>query len=162
MISNRMQDAFNEQINKELYSAYLYLAMAAWAEAHNLPGAAHWMKLQFKEEQEHALKMFDFALDRGGQVVLQAIEQPAAEFASLLDVFEKTLEHEQKVTGMIHNLYALALKEADYPSQILLQWFISEQVEEEKNASYIVETLKSTGDKGQALVMMDRELAKRS
>lgn len=161
MLSKKMQDAINEQINKELYSAYLYLSMGAWAEAQNLPGFAHWMRVQFKEETAHAQKFFDYVVDRGGRVTLKAIDAPEAEFKSPLAMFEKVLAHEQLVTGLIHNLYALAVKESDYPSQVLLQWYINEQVEEEKHATYIVGTLKAIGEKGQALVMMDRELAKR-
>jgi len=161
MLSKKMQDAINEQINKELYSAYLYLSMGAWAEAQNLPGFAHWMRVQFKEETAHAQKFFDYVVDRGGRVTLKAIDSPEAEFKSPLAMFEKVLAHEQLVTGLIHNLYALAVKESDYPSQVLLQWYINEQVEEEKHATYIVGTLKAIGEKGQALVMMDRELAKR-
>jgi ferritin len=161
MLGKKMQDAINEQINKELYSAYLYLSMGAWAEAQNLPGFAHWMHEQFEEETAHAQKFFDYIVDRGGRVTLKAIEAPEAEFKSPLAMFEKVLAHEQLVTSLIHNLYARAVKENDYPSQVLLQWYINEQVEEEKHATYIVDTLKAVGEKGQALVMMDRELAKR-
>jgi len=161
MLGKKMQDAYNEQINKELYSAYLYLSMSAWAETQNLPGFAHWMHEQFEEETEHALKFFEHVVDRGGRVVLKAIDAPEVEWKSPLAMFEQVLEHEKYVTSLIHGLYALAVKENDYPSQVLLQWYISEQVEEEKHASYIVDTLKTVGEKGQALVMMDRELAKR-
>lgn len=161
MLSKTLQDAMNEQIKNELYSAYIYLSMSAYCEAENLPGFAHWMRLQAQEEVGHAMKFYDFIYDRGGRVALKAIDQPPIEFGSPLDVFEKTLEHEQKVTGMIHNLYALAVQEKDYPSQVFLQWFIDEQVEEEKNASQIVETLKMIGDQGPALIMLDRELAQR-
>jgi ferritin len=161
MLSKKMQDAMNEQINKELYSAYLYLSMGAWAEAQSLPGFAHWMHEQFEEETAHALKFFDYIVDRGGRVTLKAIDAPEVEFKSPRAMFEKVLAHEQFVTSLIHKLYALAVKENDYPSQVLLQWYISEQVEEEKHAAYIVDTLKAIGEKGQALVMMDRELAKR-
>lgn len=161
MLSKKMQNAINEQINKELYSAYLYLSMAAWAETQNLPGFAHWMREQFEEETEHALKFFDHVVSRGGQVTLKAIDAPQVEWKSPLAMFEQVLEHEQFVTSLIHNLYALAVKEKDYPSQVLLHWFISEQVEEEEHATYIVDALKAIGEKGQALVMMDRELAKR-
>jgi ferritin len=161
MLSKKMQDAINEQINKELYSAYLYLSMGAWAEAQNLPGFAHWMHEQFEEETAHALKFFDYIVDRGGRVTLKAIDAPELEWKSPLAMFEQVLKHEQFVTSLIHNLYALAVKENDYPSQVLLQWYIGEQVEEEKHATYIVDTLKTVGEKGQALVMMDRELAKR-
>ncbi len=161
MLGKKMQDAFNEQINKELYSAYLYLSMGAWAETQNLPGFAHWMHEQFEEETAHALKFFDYIVDRGGRVTLKAIDAPQLEWKSPLAMFEQVLEHEQYVTSLIHNLYALAVKENDYPSQVLLQWYIGEQVEEEKHATEIVDTLKMVGEKGQALVMLDRELAKR-
>jgi ferritin len=161
MLSKKMQDAINEQINKELYSAYLYLSMGAWAEAQNLPGFAHWMHEQFEEETAHALRFFDHIVDRGGRVTLKAIDAPELEWKSPLAMFEQVLKHEQFVTSLIHNLYALAAKENDYPSQVLLQWYIGEQVEEEKHATYIVDTLKTVGEKGHALVMMDRELAKR-
>ena len=162
MLSKAMQNAINEQIKNELYSAYLYLSMAAYSEAANLPGFAHWMRVQSREEVEHAMKFFDFVNERGGRVVLQAIDQPPVEFESPLDVFEKTLEHERKVTAMIHRLYELALKENDYPAQVMLHWFIEEQVEEEDGATRILETLKRIGEEGQALVMLDRELGGRA
>jgi len=161
MLSQAMQDAINEQIKNELYSAYLYLSMAAYSEAANLPGFAHWMRLQAKEEVEHALKFFDYVNERSGRVLLGAIGQPPAEFESPTRVFEQTLEHERKVTGMIHKLYELALKEKDYPTQVMLQWFIDEQVEEEANATQILELLKRTGETGHALAMLDRQLAAR-
>jgi ferritin len=161
MFSKTVQDALNEQIKNELYSAYLYLSMSAHFEAANLPGFAKWMRIQAGEEQTHAMKFFDFINDRGGRVTLQAILQPPTEFTTPLAVFEQVLEHEGKVTAMIHNLYALALKENDYPTQVMLQWFINEQVEEEKNASHIVETLKLAGDKGGSLLMLDHRLGKR-
>jgi ferritin len=161
MLSKTIQDAMNEQIKNELYSAYLYLSMSAYCEAANLPGFAHWMRVQAQEEETHAMKFYDFIYERGGRVVLQAIDQPPVEFQSPLHVFEQTLEHEQKVTAMIHDLYALAVQEKDYASQAFLQWFVTEQVEEEGNATQIVETLKMIGDKGQALIMLDRELGKR-
>jgi len=161
MLGKKVQDAINEQIRNELYSGYLYLSMSAYFEANNLPGFAHWMRVQAEEEQEHALKFFDFVHDRGGRVTLKAIEQPPAEWDSPLAVFEHTLEHEQKVTSLIHQLYALALTEKDYATQVTLQWFVDEQVEEEKSATEIVETLKLAGAKGQALVMMDRALGQR-
>ena len=161
MLSKDMQGAINEQIKNELYSAYLYLAMASYCEANSLPGFAHWLRAQSQEEVEHAMKFFDFVNERGGRVVLQAIEQPPVEFESPAAIFEATLEHERKVTAMIHRLFELALEEKDYPAQVLLHWFIDEQVEEESNAGQILDTLKMIGDKGQALVMLDRELAKR-
>lgn len=161
MLSREMQDAINEQINKELYSAYMYLSMAAYCEDANLPGSARWMRAQANEEMEHAMKFFDYVNERGGRVILKAIDQPSVEFQGLLDVFERTLEHEQYVTSLIHNLYTLALEEKDYASQSFLQWFIDEQVEEEASATEIVETLKMIGDKGHALVMLDRQLGSR-
>jgi len=161
MLSTKLQDAMNEQINKELYSAYLYLGMSAYFEANNLPGMAKWMRTQFGEEQEHALKFFDFIVDRGGRVELKAIDQPETEFKSPLAVWEATLEHERKVTGLIHSLYEVALAEKDYAAQVMLHWFIDEQVEEEKNVTGIVDTLKMIGEKGQALVMLDRQLGER-
>jgi ferritin len=161
MLSKVVEDAINEQIKNELYSAYLYLAMSAHFEVANLPGSAHWMRLQSQEEVEHAMKFFDYVNERGGRVVLQAINQPPAEFKSPLDIFQQALEHEQKVTGMINNLYALAVKENDYPTQVMLQWFIEEQVEEEKSAGDVVEQLKMIGDHIPSLLMLDRQLGAR-
>ena len=161
MLSKKLQDAMNEQIKNELYSAYLYLSMSAYCEEANLPGFAHWMRLQAQEEEAHAMKFYGFIYERGGRVVLQAIDQPPVEFQSPRAVFEQTLEHEQKVTAMIHDLYALAVQEKDYASQIFLQWFVTEQVEEEASATQILETLKMIGDKGHALIMLDRQLGSR-
>jgi ferritin len=161
MLSKKMQDAINEQIKNELYSGYLYLAMAAYAEDQNLPGFAHWMKAQCQEEVEHAMKFFNYIAERGGRVELRAIDQPPVEFASPTALFEETLAHEKKVTALIDQLYELALEEKDYPSQVLLQWYIEEQVEEESTAEGILETLKMAGEAGHALVMMDRALAHR-
>ena len=156
-----MHDAMNEQIKNEFYSAYLYLSMSAYFETINLPGFAHWMQIQVQEEVGHAMKLYNFINERGGRVVLQAIDQPPAEFDSPLDVFERTLEHEEKVTGMIHQLYALSIQEQDYPSQIFLQWFVTEQVEEEDSVTKIMATLKLIGDDRHALLMLDRELGSR-
>lgn len=156
-----MHDAMNEQIKNEFYSAYLYLSMSAYFETINLPGFAHWMQIQVQEEVGHAMKLYNFINERGGRVVLQAIDQPPAEFDSPLNVFERTLEHEEKVTGMIHQLYALSIQEQDYPSQIFLQWFVTEQVEEEDSVTKIMATLKLIGDDRHALLMLDRELGSR-
>lgn len=161
MMSEKLLDAMNVQINKELYSGYLYLSMAAYADAMNLPGFAHWMKLQALEEQEHAMKFYDFINSRGGRVVLEAIEQPEVEFESVLQLFEKTLEHEQYVTSLIDKLYAMAVEENDYASQVFLNWFVAEQVEEEETAAGILETLRMVGEKGHALFMLDRQLGSR-
>jgi ferritin len=157
-----MQDTMNEQIKNELYSAYLYLSMSAYCESINMPGFAHWMRLQAEEETEHAMKFYAFMHERGNRVLLQAIEQPPTEFESPLAIFEMTMEHEQKVTAMINNLYALAVEEKDYASQSFLQWFVDEQVEEESSADEILQMLKVIGDKVQALFMLDRELGRRA
>ncbi|MDY6875504.1 MAG: ferritin [Chloroflexota bacterium] len=162
MPSKTIEDAMNKQIKNELYSAYLYLSMSAYCESANLAGFAHWMRVQAQEEVEHAMKFYDFLPSRGGRVVLQAIDQPPVEFHSPLNVFEKTLEHEQKVTAMINDLYTLAVQEKDYASQVFLQWFVTEQVEEENSATQIIETLKIIGDEHQALLMLDRELGRRA
>jgi ferritin len=160
-LSKKMQDALNEQIKEELASAYIYLSMAAYCESINLGGFAHWMRGQSQEELEHAFKFYDYIHDRGGRVVLHALEQPPIEFDGPTDVFEKTLEHEQFITGCIHKLYALAAEEKDYASLGILQWFVDEQVEEEKSAGDILEMLKMVGDKGQGLILLDRQLAQR-
>jgi ferritin len=162
MLHPAIEQALNDQIQKEFHSAYIYLSMSAYFEAENLPGAAHWMRHQAEEEQEHAMKIFDFLNDRGGRVALQAIGAPPATFASPLAVFEAAYAHEQKVTQSIHDLYALAVQEGDYPTQVMLQWFIDEQVEEEKNASAIVAQLHMVGDSPAALFMIDRQLAARA
>jgi ferritin len=161
MISKKMQNAINEQINDELYSAYLYLSMAAYFEAASLPGFASWMRIQSQEEVDHAMKFFDFVNERGGRVELRAIEQPTVAFESPLAVFQAAYGHEQKVTGLINNLYTLALEEKDYAAQVMLHWFIDEQVEEEANASQIVDLLERIGDRDQGLIMLDRELGRR-
>lgn len=161
MLSKAMQDAINEQVRDELYSAYLYLSMAAYFEATSLPGFAAWMRAQSQEEVTHAMKLFDFVNERGGRVELHAIEQPPVEFESPRDIFETTYEHEQKVTGLIHDLYGLALEENDYAAQVMLHWFIDEQVEEEDSVSQILDTLERIGDKDQGLIMLDRELGQR-
>jgi ferritin len=162
MINKTVQDAINEQIKNELYSAYLYLSMAAYFESLNLSGFTNWMKVQASEEQGHAMKFFEYVFERGGRVQLKAIDQPPFEWKTPLEVFQQVLEHEQKVTGMIHSLYALALKENDYASQVMLQWFITEQVEEEKNAAAIIEQLKLINARETAILMLDHDLRKRS
>jgi ferritin len=161
MLSKVMQEAINDQIKKEFYSAYLYLSMAAYFEAKNLPGFARWLRVQFGEEQTHALKFYEYVLERGGHVALQAISQPPSEWKSNLAAFEQVLEHEQQVTASINKLYETALAEKDYASQIMLQWFINEQVEEEKNATEIVEQLKLIDAHGTAVLMLDHQLGKR-
>jgi ferritin len=156
-----VRDAMGEQIKHEFYSAYLYLSMAGSFEVANLTGFAHWMREQAREEMEHAVKFFDFLLDRGEQVRLQAIEAPPYAFRSPLDTFEQALEHEKEVTSLIHGLYELAVRENDYPAQVLLNWFVTEQVEEEKSATEIVERLRMAGEDGAALLILDREIGAR-
>jgi len=161
MLNKPVQDAMNEQIRNELFSAYLYLSMAAHFESTNLPGFGHWMKIQATEEVKHAMKFFEYINERGGKVTLKAIDQPETQFKAPLDIFKMAHKHEQKVTAMIHKLYELSLKENDYASQVMLQWFIKEQVEEEKAAEGIVEQLKMAGDSSAALLMADRQFAAR-
>jgi ferritin len=161
MISKTMQDAINEQINKELYSSYLYLSMAAYFEDKNLPGFANWMRVQTGEEREHGMKFYDFLVDRGGRVMLKAIAAPATEWKTSLEVFKEVQAHEAKITASINSLYELALQEKDYPSQVMLQWFINEQVEEEKNAADIVQQLELIDAHGTAVLMLDKQLGKR-
>jgi ferritin len=161
MISKKMQAAINKQIQAEFASAYLYLSMAAYCETQNLKGFAHWLKVQNQEETGHGMKLYDFLLERGGVVELQAIEAQPSEFASPADVFSKVLVHEQQVTALINSLYEAALAEKDYASQIFLQWFISEQVEEESNATLILEKLKMIPEKSGAIFQFDKELGKR-
>jgi ferritin len=161
MLSKTMQDALNEQINKEFYSAYLYLSMSAYFESINLPGSAKWMRTQYDEERAHALKFLDYVNDRDGRVTLQALDQPPADFASPLAVWEMVLEHEKKVTGLIHKLYAQAVIENDYATQSLLKWFIDEQVEEEKNATLMVARFKQAGNQPAALLLFDGHFTKR-
>lgn len=161
MFSDAVRNAMNEQIKNELYSAYLYLAMSAHFEAASLPGFAKWTRLQANEEREHAMKFFDFINDRGGSVELKAIDAPPTSFGSPLEVFQMVLEHERKVTGMINKLYETTLKENDYPSQVMLHWFIDEQVEEEKNAGFIVDQLQMVEDRQTALINLDHHVGKR-
>ena len=160
-MKSEVRDALNEQIKHEFYSFYLYLSMAGSFEAADLPGFAHWMQEQSEEEREHAMKFFDFLLDRGEHVQLQAIDQPPYAFRSPLDTFEQALEHEKAVTSRIHRLYELSIQENDYPTQVFLNWFVKEQVEEEKAATEIVERLRMAGEDGAALLLLDKELGER-
>jgi ferritin len=161
MLSQKMQDALNEQLAREFYASHLYLSMSAYYEANNLPGFAHWMRMQSEEERMHALKFFDFINDRSGRVTLHAIEQPPGDFASALDAMQQALAHEQQVSAAINKLYDVAVQERDYAAQTLLHWFIDEQVEEEKTTSNVVEQLKLVGNEGLGLFMLDRQLADR-
>lgn len=162
MISKSMQDAFNEQIRNEMHSAYVYLSMAAYFEVLPFPGFANWMRVQAKEEVTHAMRIFDHLLDRGGQVELHAIPEPQRTFASPLAVFEQALQHEQEVTRSIHDLYAMALEERDFASRVFLDWFVTEQVEEEKNSQLVVEQLRMVGEDRPGLLILDQKLAART
>jgi ferritin len=161
-IGKAMQDAMNDQINKEFFSSYLYLSMAAYFEDKNLMGFAHWMRLQADEEREHAMKFYNFILDRGGRVFLKALDAPQTDWTSNLEVAEQVAEHEAMVTNSINALYELAQQEKDYPAQSMLQWFITEQVEEEKNAAELVAKLRLIEERGTAVLMLDHRLSKRS
>lgn len=160
-LSQGVQNAINDQIHHEFHSAYVYLSMSAYLEAANFTGFAKWMRMQAGEEVSHAMRLFDYVNDRNGRVQLKALEQPPADFKSVLDTFEQALQHEQKVTGMIHSLYALATKENDYATQVALEWFIREQVEEEATATKVVDRLKIAGNDGAALLMLDNEMGGR-
>lgn len=161
MLSNNMLNEVNDQIKHEMFSAYLYLSMSAHFEASNLPGFAKWMRIQAQEEMGHAMKFFDYLIDRGGKITLEAIAQPPVDFGTPQAIFEQVLEHEQFVTGRINTLYALAVKENDFASQVFLNWFVTEQVEEEKNATIILKTLKMIGDRSTAIYQLDRHVGKR-
>ena len=162
MLSDKLLKSLNEQINNELFAAYQYLAMAEYFAAQNLDGFAHWMRLQREEEITHAMKIFDFGIDRDARVTLAPNAAPDAKFASPLAVLKKALQHERSVTAKINALYAAAKKENDYPTEAIMQWFVLEQVEEEASALQIVEQLEMVGDSAAALLMLDRQMAGRT
>ncbi|MCX4285431.1 ferritin [Duncaniella dubosii] len=161
MISPKIQDAINAQINAEFWSAYLYLAMGMHFEAEGRTGIANWFRIQFKEEQAHAEIFINYLISRGGRVELKPIEGVPSAWESPLAAFTDTLAHEEKVTALINNLYALAIEEKDYATRGKLDWFVSEQVEEEETAKGLIDRLKLVGDNGLALFMLDQELAAR-
>lgn len=161
MLKERVENALNEQIQRELASAYLYLSMVAYFDDANLPGFAHWMRMQSEEEREHGMRLFDHVLERGGQPRLKALDQPPTDFDSPFDAVEQALDHERKITEFIHELYALAVEEQDYATQSEMQWFVEEQVEEEQSAEDLVAALRQAGDDSAALFMLDRELGQR-
>ena len=162
MLSKSVQDAINEQIKQEFYSSYLYLSMSAYCDSINLKGSASWMRLQAQEELSHAMKFFDYVSDRSGRVALQAVSQPPAEFKSLQEIFEQALDHEREISRRIHEIYNLAVQEKDYPTQVMLQWFVEEQVEEEKSAEEVVNNLKLIGNNPAGLFMLDGRLGSRA
>lgn len=161
MITKKMETALNDQINKEFYSAYLYLSMSAYCNQLGLPGAEHWFRMQYDEEIAHMSKMFDYVMQHGGEAHLLQIDEPPREFGTLLNVFKESLAHEQFVTKRINALLDVAVEERDHASQVFLQWFITEQVEEESNVQEIVQRLSLAGDNGGALMMIDDKLAQR-
>ncbi len=161
-MNGNIQKAINAQINAELYSAYLYLAMSAYFQSINLSGFANWVRVQALEEETHAGRFFDYINERGGRATLEAIEKPQIEWNSPLDVFEAVYAHELKVTAMINELVDLALQEKDHATYNMLQWFVSEQVEEESSADAIVQKLKLIGNEGHGLFLIDQELAQRA
>ena len=161
MLSQKLQDAFNAQINKELYSEYLYLSMSAYCSTLDLDGIANYFMVQTQEEHFHAMKMFNFVNERGGKIVLHPIAGPQVDFKSVVDVFEETFKHEQFITKSINDLMDVAIKENDHATSSFLKWFVDEQVEEEATVSKILSKLKLIGGDGQGLLMIDTELAAR-
>jgi ferritin len=161
MMSKAMQDALNEQMKHEFYSSFLYLSMSAYCERANLPGLARWMRAQAQEETKHAMRIFDHILDRGGKVELKELGRPPANFASPREVFEQAHKHEQQVTASIDKVYGLAVDERDFASRVFLDWFVQEQVEEEKTSGLLAEQLRMVGDDRPGLLMLDRELGQR-
>lgn len=161
MIKKKMENELNKQLNAELYSSYLYLSMSAYFESISLKGFANWMRVQAQEELVHAMKFYDYLNERGGRAVLMTIDAPPAKWQSPIAVFENVYEHEQKVTGLIHDLVSLAISENDHATNNFLQWFVAEQVEEESSADEIVQKLKLVGDAREALFMLDKELGQR-
>ena len=161
-MNSAVQDAFNEQIKNELFAGYVYLSMSAHFDHENLPGFAHWMRLQAQEELAHAMRLFDYVLRRGGRVALHGIEAPTADFGPPLSLFESVLEHERAVTGMIHGLFEFSGKASDWAAQQELQWFIAEQVEEEDSASTARDQVRMAGEDQAALLMLDQQFGSRA
>lgn len=162
MLNAKIEEVLNQQINAELFSSYLYLSMSAYFESQNLKGMANWMRIQAQEENAHAMKLFDFINERGGRVTLAKIEAPQVEWASPLAAFQGAYEHECKISGLINGLVDLAFSEKDHATNAFLQWFVTEQVEEEASVLEIAEKLKLAGDQGGMLFMLDRELEQRA
>ena len=162
MVSKRMEEALNEQINAELFSSYLYYSMVAYFKSASLDGFAHWMEMQTLEEMLHAKKFADYLNERGGRVILKAIEAPKTHWETPLEAFKDALEHERKVTARINDLMALAVEEKDFATQNFLQWFISEQVEEEANVGQIVDQLNMIEGSKNGIFMLNRELGSRT
>jgi len=162
MISKKIQDALNTQINREQYSAQLYLAMSAHCEAKSFRGFAHWLRVQAQEETLHAMKLVAFLLDRGGTLELKPIPAPPTDFGNITDVFAKILAHEQEITGTISALFELSRAEKDYASEITLQWYVTEQVEEEASVGQILDQLRAVGEQGGGIWYLDSKMGKRT
>lgn len=162
MLNKKVEEALNAQINAEMWSAYLYLSMAAYCHAEGQQGMAKWFEVQFQEEQDHAKILFNYINSRNGRVELKAIDEVPTKWDSILDVFKSTLKHEQKVTGMINDLYALTHEQNDFATQSMLKWFIDEQVEEEETAQTIIDNIKMIKDNGYGIYMLDKELGART
>lgn len=158
MLSKEIQDALNNQIKNEYFASYTYLSMAAHCESINMRGFASWLRNQSREELDHATRLFDYVIDRDGRVILQSIDKPQSKFKSLTEMFQQVLDQEREVTGMINSLYEQAIAENDHATAVELQWFIQEQVEEEKNATEILDKLKFAGDSSSALLILDGQL----
>jgi len=161
-MSAALQKAMNDQIRKEFYASYLYLAMSAWFDERNFEGFAKWMRIQADEERGHAMRIYDFVLDRGGKVRLEAIPEPDANWKTAFAVFEAARKHELMVSTSINALYERAINEKDYPSQVMLQWFINEQVEEEKTSTALAERLRLVGDSATGLLILDKQFGERT
>ena len=161
-VSAALQEAFIRHINAEFYSSYLYLSMSTYCDSIDLPGFAHWMRIQSQEEYDHAMRFLTYIEDRDGRVTLLPIEQPPIEFNSVEDVMRQTLEHEQHVSQLINQLYSVAADSADFASQVMLQWFVNEQVEEEKTARDVIASLDKVAGRSDALLLLDREMAART
>ena len=162
MLKKKVEDAINQQINAEFHSAYLYLSMSAYFQSVGLAGFANWMRIQFQEELAHATHMFDYVNERNGRALLSPIAAVDVDFDSVVDVYEKTLSHEQKVTSLINDLMDIAIAEKDHATRSFLQWYVDEQVEEEANVEQILDNLKLIKGEGQGLLMMDREMQTRT
>ena len=161
MINSKVEKAINEQINKEYFSAYLYLSMSAYCEKESLSGIANWMKIQFEEEQFHAMKFFNYINERGGTVILTSLEDPKTEWNNIIEVFEDTLEHERFITKSINDVMTIAIEEKDYATVSFLNWYIDEQVEEEDNAETILNRLNLIKGAGNGILMLDKEMSTR-
>ena len=162
MLKKKIEEALNAQINAEMWSAYLYLSMAAYCHAEGQPGMGKWFEVQFKEEQDHAKILFNYVISRSGKVALHPIEAVPTEWESILNVFESSLRHEQTITESINKLFALTSEENDYATQSMLKWFIDEQVEEEETVKTIIDNLKMIKDNGYGIYMIDKELGSRA